>query len=121
MNTRESGAPLGAAMPDVQGSHDARRLAIQRVGIRRVRYPLRWRRADGGVQPATGEFALYVALPEDQKGTHMSRFVALLEASARDDAEPLDVAAVTALHARMLGLLEAERGRFEMRFTLFVR
>jgi GTP cyclohydrolase I len=121
MNTRESGAPLGAAMPDVQGSHDARRLAIQRVGIRRVRYPLRWRRADGGVQPATGEFALYVALPEDQKGTHMSRFVALLEESARDEAEPLDVASVTAMHARMLGLLEAERGRFEMRFALFVR
>ena len=121
MNAREAGLPPAGPMPDVQGSHDARQLAIQRVGIRRVRYPLRWRTADGGVQPAVGEFALYVALPADQKGTHMSRFVALLEEVAQPQAEPLDVAGVTALHARMLALLEADSGRFEMTFPLFVR
>ncbi len=121
MNTRDARAPLNAPMPDVQGSHDSRRLAIQRVGVKGVRYPLTWRSADGGTQPAVGQFALYVHLPEDQKGTHMSRFIALLEDVARADAAPLDVAGVRALHARMLGLLEAQRGRFEMGFTMFVR
>ena len=94
MNTRESGAPLNGPMPDVQGSLDERRLAIQRVGVKGVRYPLRWRTADGGVQPSVGEFALYVALPEDQKGTHMSRFIGLLEEISQADAPALDVAAV---------------------------
>jgi GTP cyclohydrolase I len=121
MNTRDVNAPITSPMPDVQGSLDERRLAIQRVGVKSVRYPVRWRAADGSVQPAVGNFALYVALPEDQKGTHMSRFIALLEETARADAEPLDVAAVTALHQRMLGLLEAHSGRFEMSFPMFVR
>ncbi|MBU6272237.1 MAG: GTP cyclohydrolase I FolE2 [Betaproteobacteria bacterium] len=121
MNTRESGAPLNGPMPDVQGSLDERRLAIQRVGVKGVRYPLRWRTADGGVQPSVGEFALYVALPEDQKGTHMSRFIGLLEEISQADAPALDVATVVALHRRMLGLLEAERGCIEMSFALFVR
>ena len=121
MNTRDANVPLTGPMPDVQGSLDERRLAIQRVGVKGVRYPVRWRTVDGTVQPAVGNFALYVALPEDQKGTHMSRFIALLEDTARDGAEPLDVAAVTALHQRMLGLLEAQSGRFEMNFPLFVR
>ena len=121
MNTRDANVPLTGQMPDVQGSLDERRLAIQRVGVKGVRYPVRWRTADGSIQPAVGNFALYVALPEDQKGTHMSRFIALLEDTARDGAEPLDVAAVTALHQRMLGLLEAQSGRFEMNFPLFVR
>ena len=121
MNTRDANVPLTGQMPDVQGSLDERRLAIQRVGVKGVRYPVRWRTASGTIQPAVGNFALYVALPEDQKGTHMSRFIALLEDTARDGAEPLDVAAVTALHQRMLGLLEARSGRFEMNFPLFVR
>ena len=121
MNTREANAPLKGPMPDVQGSVDERRLAIQRVGVKGVRYPVRWRTADGSVQPAVGQFGLFVALPEDQKGTHMSRFIALLEDTAQPDAEPLDVAAVTALHQRMLGLLEATSGRFEMSFPMFVR
>jgi len=121
MNTRESNAQLHAPMVDVQGGRDERRLAIQRVGIRGLRYPVRWRTADGTVQPAVGDFGLYVALPEDQKGTHMSRFIALLEDTARAEAQPLDVASVAELHQRMLGLLEATSGRLEVSFPLFVR
>ena len=48
MNTRDANVPLTGQMPDVQGSLDERRLAIQRVGVKGVRYPVRWRTASGG-------------------------------------------------------------------------
>jgi GTP cyclohydrolase I len=108
-------------MPDVQGSVDVRQQPIQRVGVKDLRYPLRWRGADGVDQPGVGAFSLYVALPAHQKGTHMSRFVELLEAAIAPGALALDTASMRALHADMLDRLEAERGTIELGFTLFLK
>ncbi|MXF44954.1 GTP cyclohydrolase I FolE2, partial [Escherichia coli] len=66
------------AMPDVQSSHDTRQIPIQRVGVRGVRYPMSLQ-TPSGVLNTVGTYNLDVHLPADQKGTHMSRFVALLE------------------------------------------
>jgi GTP cyclohydrolase I len=52
-------------IPDTQGARDDRRLAIQRVGIRAVRYPLQLR-IEGAVVPTVAEWALDVALPAEQ-------------------------------------------------------
>ncbi len=90
------------ALPDTQSEPDRRRLAIQRVGIKDVRYPLQLRVA-GAVAATVAQWSLDVALPADQKGTHMSRFVAWLDAI---DA-PLDAAALRARVAAMLDLLHA--------------
>jgi GTP cyclohydrolase I len=103
-------------IPDTQGSRDDRRLAIQRVGIRDVRYPLQLRVA-GRVQPTVAEWDLDVALPADRKGTHMSRFVAWLDALS----EPLDMAALRGRMAQMLERLDATEGRIEARFPFFLR
>jgi GTP cyclohydrolase I len=103
-------------IPDTQGARDDRRLAIQRVGIRRVRYPLQLR-IEGAVVPTVAEWALDVALPAEQKGTHMSRFVAWLDAI---DA-PLDLATLRSEAARMLALLDADAGRVEASFPFFLR
>ena len=67
-----------SAMPDVQSSVDHRNIAIDRVGIRGVRHPIQVKTAQG-VQPSVATIDLDVALPGDKKGTHMSRFVALLQ------------------------------------------
>src|SRR5512139_4223258 len=75
-------------IPDTQSERDERRLAIQRVGIKDVRYPLTLRVA-GAAQATTAAWDLDVALPAEQKGTHMSRFVAWLNDIAASDA-PLD-------------------------------
>ncbi|MCD6732956.1 MAG: GTP cyclohydrolase FolE2 [Burkholderiaceae bacterium] len=120
MNIRDTGALLAGVMADVQGSPDARELPIQRVGVKGLRYPLRWRSA-GADQPSVGQFGLYVALPAEQKGTHMSRFVALLEARLADDRPALDAAGMRAMFVEMLGLLEADAGRIELSLPLFVR
>lgn len=102
-------------MPDVQSTVDTRQIPIQRVGIKGVRHPLRLQ-TPAGVQPSVGTFDLDVHLPADQKGTHMSRFVALLE----DHQAPLDVAAFRVLLADMLVKLEAEAGRIAVHFPYFI-
>jgi GTP cyclohydrolase I len=103
-------------IPDTQGSRDHRRLAIQRVGIRDVRYPLQLRVA-GRAQPTVAEWDLDVALPAERKGTHMSRFVAWLDALS----EPLDAPALRERMAQMLERLDASEGRVEARFPFFLR
>jgi GTP cyclohydrolase I len=103
-------------IPDTQGSRDDRHLAIQRVGIKDVRYPLQLRVA-GQVQPTVAQWDLDVALPADRKGTHMSRFVAWLDALD----EPLDAALLRDRMARMLERLGADEGRLEARFPFFLR
>jgi GTP cyclohydrolase IB len=102
-------------MPDVQSTPDTRQIAIQRVGVKGVRHPLSVRTANG-VQPSVGVWNLDVHLPAEQKGTHMSRFVALLE----ENREPLDQAALRTLLAAMLIKLEAHSGRIEVSLPYFV-
>ena len=103
-------------IPDTQSARDDRHLAIQRVGVRGVRYPIQLR-IEGAVVPTVADWSLDVALPAEQKGTHMSRFVAWLDAI--DD--PLDVATLKRESARMLALLGADAGRIEASFPFFLR
>ena len=62
-------------IPDIQSSKDTRRLAIDQVGIRRLKHPIRVRDRSGGDQNTVALFNMYVGLPHNFKGTHMSRFV----------------------------------------------
>jgi GTP cyclohydrolase I len=103
-------------IPDTQSERDERHLAIQRVGVKDVRYPVELR-VGGAVLPTVAQWDLDVALPAEQKGTHMSRFVAWLDAL---DA-PLDAASLRAGLADMLDRLHAHEGRIEARFPFFLR
>src|SRR5690554_6561468 len=76
--TPPSGATAGA-MPDVQASHDTRNVAIDKVGVRHIRYPIRLHcPATGSAQHTVARVNMYVSLPHYQKGTHMSRFLEVL-------------------------------------------
>jgi GTP cyclohydrolase IB len=103
-------------IPDTQSERDERHLIIQRVGVKDVRYPLQLRIGKTAV-PTVAQWDLDVALPAEQKGTHMSRFVAWLDAL---DA-PMDAAALRSGLARMLDALHATEGRIEARFPFFIR
>ncbi len=103
-------------IPDTQSERDDRHLSIQRVGVKDVRYPLQLR-IGKVVMPTVAQWDLDVALPADQKGTHMSRFVAWLDAL---DA-PMDASAMRAGLLRMLDALHATEGRIEARFPFFIR
>jgi len=104
-------------IPDTQSERDHRRLAIQRVGVKDLRYPLALRVA-GAVQTTAALWALDVALPADKKGTHMSRLVAWLDEGT---AVVLDAATLRERHAAMLARLGADEGRVEAAFSFFLR
>ncbi len=103
-------------IPDTQSERDQRQLAIQRVGVRSVRYPIALR-VGKAVQQSVGSWDLDVALPAEQKGTHMSRFVAWLDALRA----PVDAATLRTELAAMLDKLHAGEGRIEARFPFFLR
>ena len=104
------------AMPDVQSAHDERALPIEQVGIRGLRHPLTIR-TKAGTFPAVGDFQMDVALPANVKGTHMSRFIALLQKQT----DPIDSAVVVKMVREMLPLLNASEGRIQFSYTHFVK
>ena len=70
------------ALPDVQSLHDGRNIAITRVGIRGVTLPITVE-SKNGPQHSVASLETTVSLPADQKGTHMSRFIALVEGAPK--------------------------------------
>lgn len=63
---------------DIQSSPDARNIAIDKVGVKKVKYPMLVLERGNGKQQTVGEFTLTVDLPKHFKGTHMSRFLEIL-------------------------------------------
>lgn len=104
-------------MPDVQSTTDTRHIPIQRVGIRGVRHPMMVQAGDGSVQPTIGNWTLTVALPAEEKGTHMSRFIALMEQYRSTALTP---ALFRRMATEMLPLLHAERGDITVSFPYFI-
>jgi GTP cyclohydrolase IB len=115
----ESIALQALPIPDTQSEPDGRHVAIQRVGVKDVRYPLQLRVA-GSVQSTAALWSLDVALPAEKKGTHMSRFVAWLDDLAQSG-QALDAATLRERHAAMLTQLAAQEGRIEAAFSFFLR
>ena len=103
-------------IPDVQSSADKRRLAIDRVGIKAIRHPIRVAERGGGIQHTVAVFNMYVNLPHHFKGTHMSRFVEILNAHERE----ISVETFQVMLGEMVTRLEAESGLIEMVFPYFI-
>ena len=108
-----------AAMPDVQGSVDARNLPIDRVGVRGLRYPVVFGLEGDARLPSIAEFSLSVGLAADRKGTHMSRFVALLETMNKEGRQ-MTPASMATLVQEMVSLLEATEGSIELSAPFFI-
>ncbi len=116
MNRINQAATTATGIVDVQGIPDTRRIAIDHVGIKSIRHPMRVRDVEGVEQHTIATFSMYVNLPHHQKGTHMSRFVALL-----DDADfVLSLQSLPGLIDRMTDLLDAEAGYLEIAFPWFM-
>ena len=104
-------------MPDVQNSADMRHLAIDKVGIKDIKYPVRVKDRSGREQHTIANFNMYVNLPHNFKGTHMSRFVEILNEHEYE----ITVESFKKMLAEMTARLEAKSGHIEMTFTYFVR
>ena len=112
MNQRDTHLPIA----DVQNEADTRKISIDRVGIKALRYPIRVRSENGTISHSVAVFNMNVRLAHDVKGTHMSRFVEILESNI----EPFDAKSLIELLNKMVVRLDVYEGRIEMQFPFFV-
>ena len=105
-----------APMEDVQSSKDTRQIPINKVGIKDIRHPVRVADRTGAEQHTIANFNMYVNLPHNFKGTHMSRFVEILNNHERE----ITVKSFKEMMVEMTERLEADSGHVEMNFPYFV-
>jgi len=103
-------------MKDIQNQRDYRNIPIDKVGIKDIRYPITVRDRKNNFQHTVASINMYVDLPHDYKGTHMSRFVEMLnllrpEVSLKKISEILD---------QMKEYLNAASAHLEVTFPYFV-
>jgi GTP cyclohydrolase I len=103
-------------IPDVQNMADTRHLAINKVGIKSIRHPVQVKDKNVGVQHTVATFNMYVHLPHNFKGTHMSRFVEILNQHGRE----ISVESFESILREMIEKLEAKSGHIEMSFPYFI-
>ena len=119
MNPPAATAKIGRAalseVEDVQGRADTRQLPINRVGIKDISHPVRVKDRSSGEQHTIATFNMYVSLPHNFKGTHMSRFVEILHAERE-----ISVESFRAMLHNMTARLEADTGHIEMNFPFFI-
>jgi len=108
--------PASSSIEDVQARADSRQLPINKVGIKDVYHPVRVKDRSSGEQHTIANFNMYVALPHNFKGTHMSRFVEVLHRNERE----ISVESFRDILVEMTEKLDAESGHIEMDFPYFV-
>ncbi len=105
-----------AKIADVQSSVDTRQIPINKVGIKGIRHPVRVKDRSEGEQHTIATFNMYVNLPHNFKGTHMSRFVEILNRRERE----ISVESFADMLREMTETLDADSGHIEMSFPYFV-
>ena len=105
-------------MEDVQNFADNRKIAINQVGIKSLKFPIII--ADNSKNQATVAVVnMYVSLPDNVKGTHMSRFVGILN-EIYQSKKAISIQNFPQLLQEMIERLEAENGFIEMNFPFFI-
>jgi GTP cyclohydrolase IB len=117
MSTIAASRPALASVPveDVQSRADTRELPINQVGIKDIRHPVKVKDRSAGEQHTIATFNMYVKLPKDFKGTHMSRFVEILHVERE-----ISVNSFRGMLAETAKRLDASAGHIEMKFPYFV-
>ncbi|AKP74299.2 GTP cyclohydrolase FolE2 [Piscirickettsia salmonis] len=105
-----------SSIADIQNLEDPRNIPINHVGIRQVRHPIQISDRSHAVLGTVGTFKMYVDLPAHIKGTHMSRFIALLH---EHEQTAYSVQNFNQLTLAMTERLQAQKGLIEMQFTYF--
>jgi GTP cyclohydrolase I len=116
MSKQQAATHFAGDIADVQSSADTRHIAIDKVGIKDIRHPIRVRDRSEGEQHTIANFNMYVNLPHNFKGTHMSRFVEILNLHERE----ISVQSFKQMLGEMTDRLEAEAGHIEMSFPYFI-
>lgn len=103
-------------MIDVQSQADDRRIDIDKVGVKNIRYPITVMDKANGHQRTVASVNMYVNLPHQHKGTHMSRFIEVLS-EYRHDISPQQLGKIL---EEIKVRLEAESAHMELTFPYFI-
>ncbi len=103
-------------MKDVQNERDERNIPIDKVGIKNLRYPVRVRDRSQGYQDTVASISMYVDLPHEYKGTHMSRFVEMLHLLKPD----VSLKKFSVILEQMKKHLNAASAHIEISFPYFI-
>jgi len=112
-------APSSSTLPDIQSTDDLRKVAIDKVGVKDVKYPLSLQTRDNGPIHTVATINMYVALPHDQKGTHMSRFMELLREHT-DASKAINPSEFYTIAAEIRDRLNAAEAHLEVSFPYFM-
>lgn len=103
-------------MHDKQNERDHRELRIDKVGVRGLRFPIQIRDKAHSVQNTIATIGMFVDLPKEFKGTHMSRFIEVLNAHG----SIVHVENITDILHAMQKKLNAATAHLEMEFPFFL-
>lgn len=103
-------------LQDIQSEKDHRNIAIDKVGIKNVVYPIVLKDKSKGTQNTIAEISMSVRLPQEFKGTHMSRFLEVLN-RFKDN---ISIVAISGLLEEMKRVLDSDESHIELTFTYFV-
>ncbi|MDR2460342.1 MAG: GTP cyclohydrolase FolE2 [Deltaproteobacteria bacterium] len=103
-------------MIDVQNQTDYRRLKIDQVGVRKIRYPVDVKDRENGSQRTVASVNMYVELPHNHKGTHMSRFIEILSKHRNS----ISSSTISSILTDMKERLQAASAHLELSFPFFI-
>ena len=104
-------------MKDIQNHQDTRNIDIDQVGVKGIRYPITVLDKDMGKQETVANINMYVNLPRQYKGTHMSRFVEILN----EHRERISLQNFSEILEEMKKRLNAESAHMEITFPYFIK
>lgn len=102
---------------DVQNQQDERNINIQRAGVKKVHLPLQILEQAGTYQTVTAEISLCADLSKDFRGTHMSRFMEILQAWSKENMSSREIKMIL---EEVLNKLNASRTEISVRFRYFI-
>ncbi len=104
-------------LKDIQSLYDPREIPIDKVGIKGIRYPVSVLDKRRGVQHTVAEINMFVDLPREFKGTHMSRFIEILN----EFREEIYIKNIPFILDRMREKLSAKVAHLEISFPYFLK
>ena len=107
---------VSEGLADVQASSDERNIRIDKVGVKDIRYPITVKDRSNEAQHTVGTISMYVDLPHHFKGTHMSRFLEVLN----DHRGGISVEGLPGILREIRERLEAETAYFMVTFSYFM-
>ena len=102
-------------MKDVQNQKDNRNIYLNQVGIRNLKFPIEIKNGEGEWIPVTAEISMFADLEPEQKGTHMSRFVEIIQ-----EFHQMDLKHIRLILEAIRNRLEARNSFLQVRFDYFV-